>query len=166
MFYNTRTHTITNLPLNGYFEDGTLVQGLELADFETRKLCGYLPIKNDTPQPDSTSEDETQRIVVVEEDGVNITRVWVTNPPVVPNVPASISPRQIRLWLINNNIPLASVEAAINSIPDSVLREKTLVEWEYSPYVERNHPMIESLGSALGLSPEQIDTAFIEASGL
>jgi hypothetical protein len=165
MYFNLRNNNITNLPPNGYFEDGTLVQGLNLADFETQKLCGYLPIKSDTPQPENTSEDENQRTVVVEEDGVNITRVWVTNPVVV-SVPSSISPRQIRLWFINNNILLSSVEAAINSISDSVLREKTMVEWEYSPYVERNHPMIEILGSVLGLSPQQIDTAFIEASSL
>jgi len=165
MYYNIRTNFILELPLSGYFEDGTLVQGLNLADFETQKLCGYLPIKSDTPQPENTSEDENQRTVVVEEDGVNITRVWVTNPVVV-SVPSSISPRQIRLWFINNNILLSSVEAAINSISDSVLKEKTLVEWEYSPYVERNHPMVEALGSVLGLSSQQIDQAFIEASSL
>lgn len=165
MYYNIRTNFILELPLNGYFEDGTLVQGLNLADFETQKLCGYLPIKSDTPQPENTTEDENQRTVVVEEDGVNITRVWVTNPVVV-SVPPSISPRQIRLWFINNNILLSSVEAAINSISDSVLREKTMVEWEYSPYVERNHPMINTLGATLGLTGEQIDTAFIEASNL
>jgi hypothetical protein len=166
MYYNTRNNSITNLPLNGYFEDGTLVQGLDLADFTTQKLCGYLPIKNDTPQPENATEDETQRVVVVEEDGVNITRVWVTNPPVVASVPASISPRQIRLWFINNNIPLATVENAINGIEDVVLRETTKVEWEYSPYVERNHPMINNLGAILGLTPEQIDQAFITASVL
>ena len=165
MYYNIRTNFILELPLNGYFEDGTLVQGLNLADFETQKLCGYLPIKSDTPRPENTTEDENQRTVVVEEDGVNITRVWVTNPVVV-SVPSSISPRQIRLWFINNNISLASVESAINSISDPILREKTLVEWEYSPYVERNHPMIEVLGSVLGLNPQQIDQAFITASEL
>jgi hypothetical protein len=165
MYYNIRTNFILELPLNGYFENGTLVQGLNLADFETQKLCGYLPIKSDTPQPENTTEDENQRTVVVEEDGVNITRVWVTNPVVV-SVPSSISPRQIRLWFINNNISLASVESAINSITDPILREKTLVEWEYSPYVERNHPMVEALGSVLGLNSQQIDQAFIEASSL
>jgi hypothetical protein len=165
MYYGTRNNIITTLPLNGYFEDGTLVQGLNLSDFNTQKLCGYLPIKSDTEQPEDTYEDISQRQVIIEEEGVVLTRVWLPNPVVI-NVPESISPRQIRLWFINNNIPLSSVESAINSIPDSILREKTMVEWEYSPYVERNHPMIESLGSVLDLSPQQIDTAFIEASVL
>ena len=47
-----------------------------------------------------------------------------------------------------------------------VLKQKTLVEWEYAPYIERNHPLIDTLGSALGLTSEQIDQGFITASQL
>jgi hypothetical protein len=168
MFYNTRNQELLNsLPLDGHFEDGTLVQGLELADAETQKLCGFLPVKSDSPiQPENTMEDASQRVVTIEEDGVVVVRVWVEAIPEPPMVPVSISPRQIRLWFIQNNIPLATVENAINGIEDVVLREITKVEWEYSPYVERNHPMINNLGAILGLTPEQIDTAFIEASNL
>lgn len=78
-------------------------------------------------------------------------------------VPESISARQIRLWLINNGIQLFQVENAIDSIPDAITRETTKVEWEYAPYVERNHPMLVPLAQALGLSQNQIDQAFIEA---
>lgn len=167
MYYNTRTQEITQtLPLNGYFEDGTLVQGLDLADTETKKLCGILQVKSDTPQPENTVEDVSQRQVVIEEDGVIITRVWLEAAPEPAIVPSSISPRQIRLWFIQNNIPLSTVENAINSIENNVLRETTKVEWEYSPYVERNHPMINTLGAILGLTPEIIDQAFITASNL
>jgi hypothetical protein len=161
MFYNTRNQTISSLPLTGYFEDGTLVQGLNLAEPETIALCGYLPVKSDTPQPDDTYEDETQRTVVIEEDGVIVTRVWLPNPV---SVPSTISPRQIRLWLVNHGIVLSAVEAAIDGIEDESLKETTRIEWEYSPYVERTHPMIDTLGAALGLTGEQIDTAFIDAS--
>jgi len=165
MYYNTRNHElISNIPLNGTFEDGTLVQGLNITDAETQKLCGFLPVKSDSPvQPENTIEDVTQRAITIEEDGVVVVRVWI---PVQVVVPASISPRQIRLWFIQNNIPLATVENAINGIEDVVLRETTKVEWEYSPYVERNHPMINNLGAILGLTPEQIDQAFIAASAL
>jgi hypothetical protein len=81
-------------------------------------------------------------------------------------VPESISARQVRLWLIDNDISLTSVEAAIDTIVNEKLREKTRVEWEYAPYIERNHPLIESLGQYLGLSPEQIDQGFVIASQL
>jgi len=82
---------------------------------------------------------------------------------VTPTVPESVSARQIRLWLINNGIQLAQVENAINNIEDPITREIIKVEWEYAPYVERNHPMLVPLAQALGLTENQVDTAFIEA---
>lgn len=163
MFYNTRTQQLLNdCPLNGYFEDGTLVQGLNIADTETQKLCGILPVKSDTPvQPENTVENINSRQIIVENDGVNITRVWDT---IIPSVPSRISPRQIRLWLIENGFSLISIDSIIDSISDNMLKEKTKIEWEFSPYVERNHPMINTLGAVLGLTSEQIDQAFIQAS--
>ena len=82
------------------------------------------------------------------------------------NIPDSITATQIRLWLVSNNISLSAVESAILSIPDDLLREKTKIQWEYAPYVERNHPFINTLGDQLGLGPNQIDQAFIQASQL
>lgn len=168
MYYNTRTNELLSMvPPNGHFADGTLVQGLDLADMETQRLCGILPVKSDTPaQPENTVEDVSQRQIAVEDDGAIVVRVWVSAPAVPLNVPSSISPRQIRLWLVEHGISLTTVDNAINGIGDELLREKTKIEWEFSPYVERNHPMIDALGSALGLSQEQIDQAFIEASSI
>jgi|688.fasta_scaffold825088_1 hypothetical protein len=168
MYYNTRNQELINsIPLNGYFEDGSLVQGLNITDAETQKLCGIILVKSDSPdQPADTIEDISQRVVTIEEDGAVVVRIWIPAPVEPVAIPESISPRQIRLWFIQNNIPLATVENAINGIEDVVLRETTKVEWEYSPYVERNHPMINNLGAALGLTPEQIDQAFITASSL
>ena len=80
-----------------------------------------------------------------------------------PTIPESVSARQIRLWLINNGFQLAQVEQAINSIEDPIVRETVKVEWEYAPYVERNHPMLIPLAQALGLSENQVDQAFIQA---
>ncbi|NDD54471.1 hypothetical protein EBZ39_11450 [bacterium] len=165
MFYNTRNNVIQPLPLNGYFEDGTLVQGLDLADQETQKLCGFLPVISDTPaQPENTVEDSAQRQITVNENSVSVVRVWVPAPS--PPVPDTISARQIRLWLIDNNISLTNVETAIDTIVDEKLKEKTRVEWEYAPYIERTHPLIESLASHLGLTSEQVDQGFIAASVL
>lgn len=168
MFYNTRTNELLNgCPLNGYLSDGSLVQGLNIADFATRKACGILPVKSDTPvQPENSYEDISQRSVVVEDDGVVVNRVYLPNPPEVVNVPESVSARQIRLWLIENDISLTSVENAINSIINETLREKTLVEWEFAPYIERNHPLVNTLAESLGLTNEQVDQGFIAASKL
>lgn len=177
MFYNINTNELLETcPLNGYLtiteeqSDGSsvsrkvLVQGLAGADFETRKSCGILPVKSDGPiQPENSIEDIAQRTVVIEDDGVTITRVYLLNPIVIPE---TITARQVRLWLIDNNISLASVEAAIDTIVNEKLREKTRVEWEYAPYIERNHPLIESLAQYLGLSSQQINQGFITASQL
>lgn len=78
--------------------------------------------------------------------------------------PQTISARQIRLWLIANGISLATVDAAIAAIPDQTQREMTQVEWAYAPYVEKSHPMVISLASALGLDQSAVDAAFREAA--
>lgn len=164
MYYDIRKQEILDFcPLDGYLENGVLVQGLNIADFNTQKLCGILPVKSDTPKPDNTYENIDQRLVTVEEDGVIVVRTWIENPIIVPD---KISPRQIRLWLVEHGVSLLNVDAAIASINDDLLREKTKIEWEFSPYVERNHPMINVLGAALGLSEDNINQAFIEASKL
>jgi hypothetical protein len=113
--------------------------------------------------PENSYEDISQRNIIIEDDGVIVTRVWLSNPIIIPS---SISARQVRLWLIDNNIDLNNVTNIINTIEDPILRQKTLVEWEYAPYIERNHPLIETLGASLGLTPEQIDQGFITASQL
>ena len=79
-------------------------------------------------------------------------------------VPASVSARQIRLWLIRQGISLAAVDAAIDAIPDQLQRDSVRVEWDYAPYVERTHPMLVPLAAALGLTEQQVDQAFVEAA--
>jgi hypothetical protein len=83
-----------------------------------------------------------------------------------PAVPASVSARQIRLWLVAHGVSLAAVEAAIDAIPDALQRDSVRVEWEYAPYVERSHPMLVPLAAALGLTEAQVDQAFVEAATL
>ena len=87
---------------------------------------------------------------------------WLVPPPTVP---ASVSARQIRLWLIQRGgISIAAVDAAIDAIPDQLQRDSVRVEWDYAPYVERNHSMLVPLAAALGLTEAQVDQAFIEAA--
>jgi len=75
----------------------------------------------------------------------------------------SVTARQVRLWLIRHGITLADVDSAIAGIEDAAEREAVSVEWEYAPYIDRDHPMLAPLGAALGLTEEQIDQAFAEA---
>jgi hypothetical protein len=94
--------------------------------------------------------------------------VWNGDQWIVPQpeIPQTISARQIRLWLIQNGFILSQIDQAINSIADPIVREITKVEWEYAPYIERNHPWLEPLANSLGLNSSQIDQAFLESSQL
>jgi hypothetical protein len=87
---------------------------------------------------------------------------WQRAPDETP-VPVNVSARQIRMWLVLHGISLATVDAAIDSIPDQMQRDLVKVEWDWAPYVERAHPMLIPLAAALGLSEEQVDQAFREA---
>lgn len=88
---------------------------------------------------------------------------WIVPPPYIPD---TVSARQIRLWLLQNNISLQMVNDAIATIEDAVLRDSVAIEWEYAPYIERNHPMLAPLAQSLGLSEADIDRAFMEASSI
>lgn len=83
-------------------------------------------------------------------------------PTPVP-VPPNVSARQIRLWLVQHGFVLSQIDNAINNIEDTLVRETVRIEWEYAPYVERNHVWLVPLAQSLGLNEEQIDQAFREA---
>lgn len=91
-------------------------------------------------------------------------RLNSNNEPVLPE--PRISARQVRLWLIRNGISLQNVSDAINSIPDQTVRDGVAIEWEYAPYIERNHPMLVPLAQSLGLNESDIDRAFIEGGNI
>lgn len=164
MYYDINNQQVIEvLPGSATNSSGVLVQGLSGFDANTIADCGFLTVRSSTPQPENTIEDISQRNVSVDYPYADITRVWVSTPIVVPS---TVSARQIRLWLIDNGIALSSVENAINTMEDEILKQKTLVEWEYAPYIERNHPLVNVLGEMLGLNAEQIDQGFIAASQL
>lgn len=81
-------------------------------------------------------------------------------------VPASVTARQIRLWLVRNGYPLDAISQAIAAIPDAVTRDSVAVEWDYAPYIERSHPWLAPLAQALGLDEANVDQAFREAAAL
>jgi hypothetical protein len=78
-------------------------------------------------------------------------------------------PQEIPLWAFRAILTIegihASVETLINNLPEP---DKTVanIQWNYGNYIERSHPLINSLGSILGLNKNQIDNIFIEASKL
>jgi len=75
-------------------------------------------------------------------------------------VPQTVTPLQARKAL-----RLAGLKEAVDSIVDN-LDEETREEWEYAVVIERSHPMIEQLGTTLGLSANELDDLFVTASQL
>ena len=78
----------------------------------------------------------------------------------VPKVPASVTPRQVRLLLLSQNL-LSQVEAII-----AASDEPTKITWQYASEFRRDDPLLAALSQQLGLTSEQVDQFFIAASQL
>ncbi len=79
-------------------------------------------------------------------------------------VPKAITRRQARLALLGAGL-LEQVDAAIAAMP-GVEGQAAQIEWADASEIHRDHPMIASLGPALGLTGEQIDALFVAGAGL
>lgn len=88
-----------------------------------------------------------------------------TAPTQAPaTIPQEITMRQARLALLDIGL-LVNVQTAINTLPEPD-KTKAQIEWEYSNALQRDNPFVTTLGTALGLSSDDIDNLFITASGL
>ena len=74
-------------------------------------------------------------------------------------VPSQLTPRQLRLQLLAIEL-LDEVEALCSADRDMS------IWFEYSLDFQRTHPMIEAMAVQLGLTQDDMDTFFIEASKL
>ena len=77
-------------------------------------------------------------------------------PLVVSNVPSFVTPRQIRVALITSGFSLATIETAIDSLPEPQ-QSITRVTWEYSVEFQRNNPLLIAMAPMLGLTSADID---------
>ncbi len=85
------------------------------------------------------------------------------NPPKA--VPTQVTAKQLNLALLGAGVSLSNIDAIIDQMPEPE-KSYAKVSWEKASLFERNHPMINSLGAALGLTTEQIDAVFIQARKL
>lgn len=76
-----------------------------------------------------------------------------------------ISARQGREWLIEHDL-ISIVQPAIDAIQPAKQQAKVQNYWEYSTQFELEHPVLQSLASALGFTPVQLQVMFNEASQL
>lgn len=91
------------------------------------------------------------------------------HPDIVPVIQPPITPRVVlmhraRLALLGAGL-LPAVGAAIDALPAGQ-RAEALVYWEYSPTLERDHPLVGALASGLGLDDSALDALFAAADAL
>ena len=81
-------------------------------------------------------------------------------PQIVIPVPQQVTRRQAKLAMLGAGI-LSQVEAAVSQADAA-----SQIEWAEAQAFERNHPLIASLASQLGLPEEQVDDLFRKAATL
>ena len=92
---------------------------------------------------------------------------WLASQPSIPEpgdpVPTNLPAWRIRVVLKQRGL-LNSVKQLISSLPaeQKVIAEEQLVDSKF----ERGHPLIEQLGTALGLTSDDLDDIFREADAL
>ena len=84
--------------------------------------------------------------------------------PEPAKIPQEVTMRQARLALLGAGL-LASVESAIDAMPEPQ-KSAARIEWDHSQSVQRSRGLVIELGTALGLTGEQIDALFTAAAAL
>lgn len=95
------------------------------------------------------------------------TQVWnvreLTSEELKSRVPASITKRQARQELIEAGL-IGAVESAINAISDATQKALMLSWWNDSQVYERDRPELAAMAASIGLTEDQVDALFINAS--
>jgi len=92
---------------------------------------------------------------------------WTMVEPEPQPAPESITPWQLRTWLLQRRgVTPDQVLALLTAISDPIARAQAMIDWDYPSEIRRDHPLIGTLGAALGLSAGEVDQAFREAAGL
>ncbi|WP_137136613.1 hypothetical protein [Rhizobium sp. FKY42] len=101
---------------------------------------------------------------------------WVAPPPPdpIPDTPPVIDPstpffptltrKQLRNGLLSIGVTSAEVEAQIGTIADPLEREAALIDWQDTQNYRRDNPLVNQIGAAMGLPPEQIDALWMWAA--
>lgn len=133
------------------------------ADADGRAVDSGNSIARFTPAVITPAEGDTPAVYAEPSDETLAAAIVAPEPP--PPVPAWVTRRQLKQWLIEHG-HLAAVEAALAGIEDTTARAVALNWWTESNEFRRDHPLVAQLAAALGMSGEQADEAFREASSL
>ena len=80
-------------------------------------------------------------------------------------VPQSLTSRQLRLQWVLSGHDLATIQVAINQLPEPH-KTQAQINWEYAGNFERNNELLCAVADALGISQEELDNIFRDGSSL
>lgn len=81
-------------------------------------------------------------------------QVTARPPPPFP----TLARKAVRNGLLSIGITSADVVTVINAIPDPLMREAAMIDWEDTKEYDRHYPLVDTLADAFGLPAEQVDT--------
>lgn len=96
--------------------------------------------EEEEPQPDPDEEDDS-------------------------GVPQVITSRQLRLQWVMSGHDLSDIDNAIDQLPEP-LKEIARINWEYAGTFDRSNELLLNVAGSLGITNEQLDDIFINASSL
>ena len=105
--------------------------------------------------------------IMVDGELVEVTREEAQLPEPQPQEPAfpTLTRKQLRNGLLSIGVTLADVEAQIATISDPLEREAAMIDWQDTESYQRDYPLINQIGAALGLPEEQIDALWLWSAG-
>ena len=78
-------------------------------------------------------------------------------------VPESLTPRQIRLELLEHGFTESDVDALLNTL-ESPTKEQALIEWKYALEFRRDNPLLNQVAGMLNFTQEDVDHLFIDGA--
>jgi hypothetical protein len=86
-----------------------------------------------------------------------IDAVEQTPKPILPDA----ENYQVRAWMIRGGMDPDLVPQIIAQVvPEGIERKEALMRWDYAVRIPRNFPLVDVIGSQMGLSPQDIDGAW------
>lgn len=121
------------------------------------------------------ADEKRDRVLVIDSDGVSrktmdsreVTageHIAEPVPKMLKDVPRVITMRQARRFLHEKGL-LVSVQQAIDSLEEPP-RIAAQIEWDYSSTMERHNTFVAMISGYLGMTNDEVDDMFIEASKL
>jgi hypothetical protein len=81
----------------------------------------------------------------------------------VLKAPPPVTRRQLKRWLLAQNL-LPQVPQLIAAITDENARAEAQIDWEDASVFEVTNPLVINFATALGLSNDQLNEAWVEAA--